>query len=344
LIKRISAVTAALALATVGFIVPAQAATTEADCGKAGEFCVGLVTDLGKVDDKSFNQSAWEGAVAGAKKAGGFAKYIETTDSKDYAKNIKLFADKGYNVIVTVGFLMGDASAAAAKLYPKIKFVGVDQFNGTTESNYTGLIFDEDKAGFLAGYLAGYLTKTNKVGAVFGMKEVLPVRKFGEGYENGIAYAGKERSKKIKSTVVYHAAGDNAFSDPAWGATTANQLLTQGYDIIFGAGGSTGNGALGKVAQKAGAFCIGVDTDQYYTVPEAKSCIVTSAEKKLADGVSTLVGQAKAGTIKGGNYTGKVGLSPFHDLDSKVPAVVKVRLKKVTTGILAGSISTGFKG
>jgi basic membrane protein A len=323
LIKRISAITAALALATVGFIVPANAATTEADCGKTGEFCVGLVTDLGKIDDKSFNQAAWEGAVSGAKKASGFAKYIETTDSKDYAKNIKLFADKGYNVIVTVGFLMGDAS---------------------TETNYTGLIFDEDKAGFLAGYLAGYLTKTNKVGAVFGMKEVLPVRKFGEGYEGGIAYAAKQRSKKIKSTVVYHAAGDNAFSDPAWGATTANQLLTQGYDVIFGAGGSTGNGAIGKVAQKAGALCIGVDIDQYYTVPEAKSCLVTSAEKKLVLGVATLVGQAKAGTIKGGNYVGQVGLAPHHDLESKVPAAVKVRLKKTTTGVLAGSIPTGFKG
>lgn len=344
MIKRISAITAALALATVGFIVPANAATVEADCGNAGAFCVGLVTDLGKIDDKSFNQAAWDGAKAGAKKADGFAKYIETTDSKDYAKNIDLFASKGYNVVVTVGFLMGDASAAAAKKYPKVKFVGVDQFNGSTEANYTGLIFDEDKAGFLAGYLAGYLTKTNKVGAVFGMKEVLPVRKFGEGYEGGIAYAAKQRSKKIKSTVVYHAAGDNAFSDPAWGATTANQLLTQGYDIIFGAGGSTGNGALGKVAQKSGAICIGVDIDQYYTVPEAKSCLVTSAEKKLVLGVSTLVGQVKAGTIKGGNFVGQVGLSPFHDLDSKVPSAVKVRLKKTTTAILAGTIATGFKG
>ena len=344
MIKRISAITAALALATVGFIVPANAATKEADCGKAGEFCVGLVTDLGQIDDKSFNQSAWEGAQAGAKKANGFAKYIETKDSKDYAKNIKLFADRGYNVIVTVGFLMGDASAEAAKLYPKVKFVGVDQFNATTEPNYTGLIFDEDKAGFLAGYLAAYMTKTNKVGAVFGMKEVLPVRKFGEGYENGIAYAAKQRSKKIRSTVVYHPAGDNAFSNPAWGATTANQLLTQGFDVIFGAGGSTGNGALGKVAQKAGAFCIGVDTDQYFTVPEARPCLITSAEKKLALGVSTLVGQAKAGTIKGGNFVGQVGLSPHHDLNSKVPAVVKVRLKKTTKAVLAETISTGFKG
>ena len=344
MIKRISAVTAALALATVGFIVPAQAATTESDCGKTGAFCIGLVTDLGKVDDKSFNQSAWEGAKAGATKAGGFAKYIETTDSKDYAKNIALFGDKGYNVIVTVGFNMGDATAAASVLYPKVKFIGVDQFNSSTATNNTGLIYDEDKAGFLAGYLAAYLTKSNKVGAVFGMKEVLPVRKFGEGYVNGIAYGAKERSKKIKSTVVYHAAGDNAFSDPAWGATTATQLLTQGYDVIFGAGGSTGNGANAKVAQKAGAFCIGVDTDQYYTVPEAHACMVTSAEKKLVLGVSTLIGQVKAGTIKGGNYTGQVGLSPFHDLDSKVPAVVKVRLKKLTVKVLDGTVPSGFKG
>jgi basic membrane protein A len=176
------------------------------------------------------------------------------------------------------------------------------------------------------------------------MKEVLPVRKFGEGYENGIAFAAKQRSKKIRSTVVYHPAGDNAFSNPAWGATTANQLLTQGFDVIFGAGGSTGNGALGKVAQKAGAFCIGVDTDQYFTVPEARPCLITSAEKKLVLGVATLVGQAKAGTIKGGNFVGQVGLSPHHDLNSKVPSVVKVRLKKTTAAVLAGTISTGFKG
>ena len=234
MIKRISAITAALALATVGFIVPANAATTEADCGKAGAFCVGLVTDLGQIDDKSFNQSSWEGAKAAAAKAGGFAKYIETKDSKDYAANIELFASKGYNVIVTVGYLLGSATVSASKKYPKIKFIGVDQFNDTTESNYTGLIFDEGKAGFLAGYLAGYMTKTNKVGAVFGMKEVPAVRKFGEGYQNGAAYAAKQRSKKIRSSVVYHPAGDNAFSNPAWGATTANQLLTQGFDVIFG--------------------------------------------------------------------------------------------------------------
>ena len=86
MIKRISAITAALALATVGFIVPANAATTEADCGKAGEFCVGLVTDLGQIDDKSFNQAAWEGAQAGAKKASGFAKFIETKDSKERSR------------------------------------------------------------------------------------------------------------------------------------------------------------------------------------------------------------------------------------------------------------------
>ncbi len=341
MIKRISAIAAAIALAALGFTAPSHAATAEADCGSVGAFCIGVVTDLGKVDDKSFNQSAWDGAVAGAAKAGGFAKFIETTDSKDYAKNLALFADKGYNVIVTVGWLMGDVTAAAAVLYPNINFIGVDQFNGSSAKNYTGLIFDEDKAGFLAGYLAGYLTKTNKVGGVLGMQEVPPVKKFGEGFINGIAYAAKARNKVIKSSVVYHAAGDNAFSDPAWGATTADQLMSQGYDVIFGAGGSTGNGAIAKAATKKGVLCIGVDTDQYFTVPEARPCLVTSATKSLSKGVSTLIAKVKDKTIKGGNFVGEVGLAPYHDLEKRVPATVKSRVKLITPKIISGKIKTG---
>ncbi len=342
MIKRISATVAAIALATLGFTAPSYAVPTkEADCGLPTAFCIGVVTDLGKIDDKSFNQSAWDGAVAGATKVGGFAKYIETTDSKDYAKNLALFADKKYNVIVTVGWLMGDVTAKAAVLYPNINFIGVDQFNGSPAKNYTGLIFDEGKAGFLAGYLAGYLTKTNKVGGVLGMKEVPPVRKFGEGFINGIAYAANARGKVITSSVVYHPAGDNAFSNPAWGATTATQLMSQGYDVIFGAGGSTGNGAIAKAATKAGMFCIGVDTDQYFTVPEARPCLVTSATKSLSKGVSTLIAMAKANTIKGGNFVGEVGLAPYHDLAKRVPNTVKSRIKLITPRVLNGKIKTG---
>ena len=319
------------------------AASGEALCGSAGAFCVGLVTDTGKVDDKSFNQSAWEGAQTAAAAAGGFSKYIETIDPKDYASNIDLFAAKKYNVIVTVGFLMGDATTAAAIKYPNIKFIGVDQFNAGTAANYSGLIFQEDKAGFMAGYLAGYLTKSNKVGAVLGTDVVPPVKRYGEGFKNGIAYAAKEEHKTIKTTLVYHAP-DNAFNDPAWGATTAGQLLGQGYDVIFGAGGKTGNGALGRIAKKKGAFCIGVDTDQWLTVPEAQPCLVTSATKQLDKGVQSLVGQAKAGTMKGGNFVGDVALAPYHALSSAVSAAVAAKVTALSSQVLSGAVPTGVKG
>tara|TARA_B110000503_G_scaffold143086_1_gene242509 strand:+ start:5294 stop:6343 length:1050 start_codon:yes stop_codon:yes gene_type:complete len=341
--KALAATTAAVGLLGLALsgCSTAEKAATEADCGTDKIFCIGVVTDLGKVDDKSFNQAAWEGAVAGAESIGGFAKFVETTDSKDYAKNIALFGDKGYNVIVTVGFLMAEATIAAAEVYPDVKFVGVDQFNGSATTNVTGLIFDEDRAGFLAGYLAGNLTVSDKIGGVLGMKEVPPVRKFGEGYEAGIAYAAKELGKTIKTSVIYHAAGDTAFNDPAWGASTSSQLLGQGYDVIFGAGGNTGNGAITKVAQTAGAFCIGVDIDQWNTVPEAQPCLVTSAEKKLVKGVTDLVIAANNGTITGGNFVGEVGLSPYHDLSSAVSAEIQDKVAAITDRIVSGSLATG---
>jgi basic membrane protein A len=342
MIKRITATVAAVALATIGFAAPSKAAS-EADCGKGVVFCVGLVTDTGKVDDKSFNQSAWEGAKAGAAKIGGFAKYIETTDPKDYLKNIDQFASKKYNIIIGVGFLMAEAMSTAAAEYPNIKFIGVDQFQGTAVSNLTGLVFPEDKAGFLAGYLAGYLTKTGKTGAVLGTEVVPPVRYFGEGYRNGVAYAAKEQGKKFPTTKLIYHAPDNAFNDPAWGGTTAQQLLSQGYDVIFGAGGNTGNGALLRVAKKKGAYCIGVDADQWGTLPESQPCLVTSAMKNITQGVSDLIVKATDGTMKGGNFFGTVGLAPYHDFSKKIPAAVQAKVKALTPKVLKGTVPTGVK-
>ncbi len=341
MLKRITATAAALAIATIGFSAPAQA-VAKPDCSKA-KFKIGVVTDLGKVDDKSFNQSAWDGAKDGAKNiSGGCATYIETTDSKDYAKNMALFGDAKYNVIVTVGYLMQDASAIAALKYPKIKFIGVDQNNSSTAANMTGLIFEEDKSGFLAGYLAGYLTKTNKVGGVLAAKEVPPVYRYGQGYINGVAYAAKEQKKTIKTSVVYHEVGATMFNDSPWGATTAGQLLSQGYDVIFGAGGGTGNGALAKVATKKGMLCIGVDTDQWFTVPEAHPCLVTSAMKSLVSGVSDLIGLAQSGW-SGGEYIGDAAIAPYHDLASKVPAAVQAKVNAITPKVLDGTVKTGVK-
>jgi basic membrane protein A len=182
--KRVISGAVVLALAVLSLASTSASAQVksvdETSCGTAAAFCIGLVTDTGRVDDKSFNQSAWEGAKAAAAALGGFAKCIETVDPKDYASNIDLFAAKRYNVIVTVGFLMADATAVAVKKYPNIKFIGVDQFNGGTDANYSGLVFPEAKAGFMVGYLAGYLTKTNKIAAVLGTSTVPAVTRYGE--------------------------------------------------------------------------------------------------------------------------------------------------------------------
>lgn len=311
----------------------------EGDCPGADAFCIGLVTDTGKVDDKSFNQSAWEGALEAAQASGGYAKYIETVDPKDYATNIGQFVSGGYDVIVTVGFLMGEATVAAAKENTGIQFIGVDQFQAEEIPNLTGLVFPEDKAGYAAGYLAGLMTQTNKIGAVLGTDTVPPVKLFGEGYKAGALAA----NPSAEVTLVYHEP-NNAFTDPEWGAAEAKKQLEQGHDIIFGAGGLTGNGALIEIAKAPGAgetiFCIGVDTDQFFTVPEAAKCLLTSAEKKLTLGTKDLVLLAKDGKAPGGNYFGLTGLAPYHDTEGAVPEEVKAKVAEVIAGLDAGTIAT----
>ena len=321
-----------------------QAPKQNVDCASPDVFCVGLVTDVGKIDDKSFNQSAWEGVKeALSKGVADKIDYIETTDAKDYEANIELFAKKGYDVIVTVGFALGEATQNMAKKYPNIKFIGVDQFQGKKVDNVAGLIFHEDRAGFAAGALAAMITKTNTIAAVLGTNLVPPVVAYKVGYENGAKYINPD----IKVIATYHPGGlENAFTDPEWGAATAKQAMDQGADVIFGAGGKTGNGALVEVASAAKSgkqvYCIGVDTDQWLTVPEAHPCLVSSAMKLITPGVFDLIQLAKQGKFPAGNYYGKTGLAPFHDFDSKIPQEVKDKLNKIEKGLLDGSIDTGY--
>jgi basic membrane protein A len=301
----------------------------------APAYRVGLVTDVGEVDDKSFNQSAWEGAQAGAAAVGGTADYIETQDAKDYAANIGEFAEQGYDVIVTVGFALGQATAEAAAEYPDVNFIGVDQFQGEAVPGVAGLIFPEAKAGFMAGALAAHMSQSGTIAAVLGTDLVPPVVFFKEGYENGARYVNPD----INIISTYHPGGlDVAFTDPEWGASTAAQAVDQGADVVFGAGGKTGNGALIEVANRDGLYCIGVDTDQWGTVPEAHSCLISSAMKMIDEGVVTLIGLAAEGNFPSGNYVGGFGLADFHDFDSAVPANVKANLDTIRAGLVDDSI------
>jgi len=302
-------------------------------------FKVGLVTDVGEIDDKSFNQSAWEGVQRAEEELGAEVDYIETKDAKDYMENIEIFVNNDFDVIVTVGFALGEATIEAANQYPDVKFIGVDQFQAEEIDNVAGLIFEEDKSGFLAGALAGLLTESNTIAAVLGTDLVPPVVAFKEGYETGAAYVNED----IDVLSTYHPGGmDTAFTDPEWGATTAKQAIDNGADVIFGAGGKTGNGALIEAAENEGTFCIGVDSDQWFTVPEAHSCLVTSAMKLITPGVFDLLELAKEGNFPSGNYVGDVGLAPFHDFEDVIPQDVKDQIAEIRDPLLAGDIDTGY--
>ncbi len=315
---------------------PAAPTTTEAVAAPAGA-CIGLVTDVGQVDDKSFNQSAWEGVQAAGEASGADVNYIETQAAKDYATNIGLFADDGCDVIVTVGFALGEATGIASAEYPDIDFVGVDQWQAEPIANVAGLLFPEDQAGYLAGALAASLSTSGVIAEVLGTDLVPPVVAFGEGFVNGARHI----DPSIEVIKTYHPGGlDVAFTDPEWGATTARQALDQGADVVFGAGGKTGNGAIIEVAGEAGAFCIGVDTDQWDTVPEAHPCLVSSSMKMITDGVVDLVGQSFAGSMPAGNYYGGVALAPFHDHADSVPADVQDMLVALKADLEAGTIPT----
>ncbi|HEY6040832.1 MAG TPA: BMP family ABC transporter substrate-binding protein [Anaerolineae bacterium] len=322
----------------------------------AAKLKVGLVTDTGGVNDKSFNQSAWEGTQKAVKDFGIEAKFIESKQPTDYDKNIDQFATQNYDVILTVGFLMGDATAAKAVQYPKIKFAIIDNAYFPSKgakpcdetkkdcyvdgglTNVTSLMFQEDQVGFLAGVLAGGMTKTGTVCTVSGM-EIPPVVKYVVGYQNGAKFI-KPDSKALNVYIP-------SFVDPAKGKETGQSMISQGCDVVFGVGGNTGNGGL-LAAKEKGLMAIGVDVDQYNTYPEVKEALITSAQKNVDVAVyeflkSVVNKSSKAGAVTATLSNGGVGLASFHDWDSKIPQTVKDKIKEAADKLKSGALQTGYK-
>jgi basic membrane protein A len=308
---------------------------------------VGLVTDVGKLSDKSFNFDSYQG-VQNAQKDASLCvqgKAIESSTPDDYPKNIQQFLDQKYDMIIGVGFNLGDAVTAAAKANSGTKFVLVDSFDfadKTPPANLTGLLFHEDEPGFLAGALAALMSKSHTIGVVAGLQTVPPVVHYVEGYANGAAYA-KPGTKVLK--IYQPESGAKDFNDPDWGKQQGQTFISQGADVLFGAGGQTGNGAL-LAAKEANKYCVGVDVDQYVSYPDVDSCLITSAEKHL----DLAVLQAITGMVKGTSIAGiqsftiqndGIGLAPFHDFDSKIPADVKAKITDITAKLKSGAITTG---
>lgn len=310
------------------------------NCQLPDVFCVGLVSDVGQIDDNAFNQSAWEGVQAAAQALGAHADYIETYDARDYAANIEVFAQNNYDVIVTVGFAPGEATIQKAQAHPNIKFIGVDQYQASSIDNLAGLVFYRKHQGFLAGALAAYLSQVSTVGGVFATNLVPAIVDIKEGYDAGVLYIAPH----IQVTSTYHPGGlDVAFTDPEWGSVAARQTLDMGADTIFAAGSKTGNGALIETAEANMAgesvFCIGIDIDQWLTVPEARSCLVSSSMIMITPGVADLIERAFQSDFPAGNFYGEIGLAPFHNFESYVPQPVQNSLQTIADGLNNGSIN-----
>ena len=329
---------------------PAAGAATAAPAAAGGKkLKVGLVTDVGGVNDKSFNQSAWEGVQRAMKELGAEGKFIESKAPTDYEKNIDAFVSDKYDLIVAVGFLMGDATAKKAKQYPDQKFAIIDNayfpekagdpdpYAGDLK-NVTSLMFAEDQVGYLAGVLAGCMTQSGTVCTVSGM-EIPPVQRYVIGYQAG----AKSQRPDIKTPNVYIP----SFTDPAKGKETGASMIGQGCDVVFGVGGNTGNGGL-LAASQGGKMAIGVDVDQYLTYPEVKASLISSAMKNVDVSVYNAIKAAQAGTLKGGiNLSdinnGGIGLAPYHDWDSKISQKCKDAVQAAMDGLKSGKVQTGYK-
>ena len=309
------------------------------------------VTDIGGVDDKGFNQTAWKGVQDAQTQLKVEGKLLESKAETDYVPNINSFVAEKCDMIITVGFLLGDATKAAAEANPGIKFSIVDFAYDPTVPNILGQVYATDEAAFLAGYLAAGVSKSGVIGT-FGGINIPPVTIFMDGLVRGVDYYNKQKGKSVKVLGWDPAKKEGLFTGNFTslddGKAFAKNLNDEGADVVMPVAGKVGQGSaalaveLGPDALKI----IGVDTDQVLTDPDHKAVFLTSVLKQVGSTTATAVTEAFDGSFKGGILlgdlkSGGVGIAPFHDLDSAVPADLKAELEALSKGIVDGSIKVG---
>jgi basic membrane protein A len=305
---------------------------------------VGLVTDTSGVNDQAFNQLAWEGVQKAAADISFQAKFLESKQPSDYETNIDALAAEGYNVILTIGPLMGDATALKAKQYPDIKFAIIDNTYAISGlANVTSLMFAEEQIGFLAGVLAGGMSRSGFVCSVSSLRAPASERYMVSFFQGASWQAGPE-VKFMNNYINTETTDANVPSstDSTQGKETALKLIGRGCDVVFAIGGRAVNGAL-LAAKESNLPAIGADVDQYNTSPEAQSALITSAMKNVDVAVYNYLKTVADSSVQAGISTatlqnGGVGLAPFHDWDSKIPDDLKARIQQASDGIKDGSI------
>jgi basic membrane protein A and related proteins len=337
---------------------------TSSATASAAKFLGCMVTDTGGIDDRSFNESSWDGMQAAAAADPSIqVKYLQSTTQNDYVPNIAAFLKLKCGIIVTVGFLMAAATEAAAKANPTQKFAIVDCsyasgcLTGPKESNIDQLVFNTVQDGFLGGYLAAGMTKTGKV-ATFGGEDFGTVTIYMDGFWDGVQYYNTQHHTNVQvlgwneKTQKGSFTGD--FTNQTKGETLTQTFITEGADIIFPVAGDVGLGSAKAVQDEdnsAGADKVNmfwVDTDGCTSAPQYCKYFITSVTKGIVPAVSNAVQSAAKGTFAGGTYVGTLAnggavLSPFHDFASVVPAALQAELKTIEAGIENGSIATPTK-
>ncbi len=317
-------------------------------CGgedEAAGFKACQITDTGGIDDRSFNQTVWEGFQRAEEELGAEIKYLESTSEADYDPNIQAFIDEGCDVIITVGFLLGEATERFAQENPDQAFAIVDFAYETSYDNLQGIIFNTDEAAFLAGYAAAGMSETGTIGTWGGIN-IPTVSVFMDGF-----LAGANHYNSVKGTDVEVLGWDGtdgvfigSFEAADLGNAGTSEMLQNGADIILPVAGPAGLGAGTAIEDFGSGKLIWVDTDGY-TSTDFGSITLTSVEKKMDNATFDVIASVQDGTFAGGNYVGTlenagVGIAPFHDFDSQVPDELKAELDELRAAIIAGELST----
>ncbi|OKI42244.1 BMP family lipoprotein [Micromonospora sp. CB01531] len=318
----------------------------------AKKYSACMVTDVGGIDDKSFNTSAWAG-LQEAKKANDNIdiKYVASKAEADYEVNLTGFVNQKCDFILAVGGLMADATKKAATANPNQQFGIVDSNPGV--ANVYPMQFDTAQAAFQAGYLAAGMSKTGKVGTYGGLP-IPPVTIFMDGFADGVAYFNKTKSKNVQvlgwDKATQKGSFTNDFTKQDEGKKVSDALVAQGADIIMPVAGGAGLGTTAAAQASGGKYSvIWVDTDGCKSTPNCPA-LVTTVVKNIQDAVKDAVLKAAGGEklqatpgFVGTLANNGVSIAPFHDFDSKVPADLKAEVDKIKADIAAGTITVTSK-
>ncbi len=339
----------ALVVAGCGSAPEEEAAGGASDAGGA-DYLGCMVSDAGGFNDQSFNESGFEGLQAAEERLGIETRTAESQDESAYTPNLDSLVSAGCNQIVTVGFLLADATGTAAEANPDTSFALVDAETETAMDNVKPLLFDTAQAAYLAGYAAAAVSETGTV-ATWGGVKIPPVTIFMDGFVEGVAKYNEDNGEDVQVLGWDVATQDGQFTgdfeDVAKGQNTTNNLISAGADVTLPVAGPVGTGAL-SAAQAANADggqvkVIWVDSDGYEAQPDYQDLILTSVVKEIGTAVETSMQAGVDGEFSADPYVGTlenegVGLAPFHDFDGQLPEGLKEELMSLQEQVIAGDI------